>query len=195
MFLTHTCTQYHLLLTCFSSTVTFNASDALSHANSHTYVCAHALTHTSWIIKAMYCSIDGAQDYLFGQAGRLTQNRPHIGLLSQPLSLHVISHLSLLSSLYIWPHLRTISASLLRFLFITVLLTPLYFLIFFLSPSLPCGVSIWRSDSEGHSKGRGGLERGMKRLDERKKGIPCYKWVKRDICIVFLCEQQGTKAG
>lgn len=110
-----------------------------------------------------------------------------MGLLSQLLSLHVISHLSLLSSLYIWPHLLTISASLPRFLFITVLLTPLYFLIFFLSPSVPCGVSIWRSDSEGHSKGRGGLERGMKSLDERRKTLSVYKWVKRDICIFFLC--------
>lgn len=129
---------------------------------------------------------------MFGQAGRqawLTQSRPHMGLLSQPLSLHVMSHLSLLSSLYIWPHLLTISASLPRFLFITVLLTPLYFLIFFLSPSLPCGVSIWRSDSEGHSEGRGGLGRGMKSLDGGRKTLSVYKWVKRDICIFFVCVQ------
>lgn len=111
-----------------------------------------------------------------------------MGPLSQTFSLHVISHLSLLSTLYIWPGLLTIAASLTCFLFIAVLLTPPYFLIFFLSPYLPCGVSIWRSDTEGHSKEREGLERGVKSLDEGRKAFFVYKWVKRNICIIFLCE-------
>lgn len=79
VFLSRTCTQYHLLLTCFSSPVTFHASDSLGRANSHTRVCTHMLTHTSWIIKAVYCSIDGARDCLFGQAGTADSEPPSHG--------------------------------------------------------------------------------------------------------------------
>lgn len=140
------CTRYHLLLTCFSSTVAFPCKRGTQPCKLTHY----RLTHTPWIINDVFCSIDSVQVYLFGQAGRqawLIQSRPHMG------PLHAISHLSLLSTLYIWLHLLTTVGSLLRFLFIGVLLSPRYFLIFFVSPCLPCGVSIWRSDTEGHSKG------------------------------------------
>lgn len=125
-----------------------------------------------------------------GRQAWLTQSRPHMGPLSQPLSLHVISHLFLLISLYIWPCLLTISASLLRFLFITALLTPLYFLIFFLSPSPPCGVSIWRSDSEGHSNGSGELSRGKKCSDKGRQEFRVHKSVARDMNCVLWKQQE-----
>lgn len=59
------------------------------------------------------------------------------------------------SSFHVWLHLLIVfcfppSPSIHR----SAAIPPLHFLIFFLSPSPPCGVSIWRSDSEGHSRGR-----------------------------------------
>lgn len=147
-------THYHLLLTRFWSAVTFPCAEPCKLTRIHFFS-----THTSWIINNTYCSRDSSRLLVCpGRLAWLTQSRPHMGPLPQTVSLHVISHHPFFQH-YIWPHLLTIATALLHFVFIAAQLTPLYFLILFLSHCLPCGVSIWRSESEGHSNRRGGLER------------------------------------
>lgn len=88
-----------------------------------------------------------------GMADSEPPSRAHILLL-------YMWHLTIpLFSSYIRPPLLTITASLLNFLFFIGSLTPLYLFHFLSSPYLPCGVSIWGSDTEGQSKGGVALER------------------------------------
>lgn len=60
---------------------------------------------------------------------------------------------------------------------------PLHFLIFFLSPSPPCGVSIWRSDGEGHW--------GERDEDEEEEEEWCSGGRLVDVDIIMMQLQQA----
>lgn len=151
-------THHHLLFTCFSSAVTA-PHEPLIQPCTLTHACLFFVylfffpPPASWIINDLY------RDSLRRVVCRsgLTQSHPHTG--PRASSLHVASHRSSLRQ-------RASASSLRRPRLLSeppglgCVADPLVpFFIFFPSPYLPRGASIWRSAAEGRSGGGAASER------------------------------------
>lgn len=149
LFLTKRNLSYTLIyFECASSTVTV----CVSRVNWHTCLCTHINNQGCVSAYRRSSGCLNRQDWS-------TQIHPHMSPLTQLLPRRVLFYQRLLWLLYIWPRLPVVLQPSAEFCSWMCCNPPTALFNFLLSPSPPCSVSIWRANSEGHSRGRGHLEK------------------------------------